>query len=473
MKILVLGATGQIGAALTDALVGNGHDVSVLVRSQGRPFASAVRVLIRAAFTFDAFKEALAEIDHVLYCVGLPEQFRFDPAVFDDVNCKLLDTFLAALAASNVQRLTYLSTYEVFAIVDDVIRERNPIADEAHMTPYFQSMIRAYRTVLEQARQGGIHLTTIHPAAVYGGLNTGNGISDYMENLAAGNALAVPFIGETSFPVVHVASLARAIVLSLDRPGSYIISDGMTSLHEIAQVMRTQTNSYVPWRLPQPVVDAGVYVLESVARATGIKPIASRVQIAFLTKDWRPVSDKAQADLAWTPMPLADGIERVLSAREQRLEKAAAQMGRASRQAIERIALLQRATALGLAFYWVAYYTIGLAPEVPPPGYFTYQNAFTYADLILAALLAKASGLLGDANPVRKRFGYGLSLVCAGALLFLGGLDITFNMQNGIYGSSTVNTLREGAINLWCIGFGLLSILAFLPRLSGQAEPID
>ena len=113
------------------------------------------------------------------------------------------------------------------------------------------------------------------------------------------------------------------------------------------------------------------------------------------------------------------------------------------------------------------------APEVPPPGYFTYQNAFTYADLILAALLAKASGLLGDANPVRKRFGYGLSLVCAGALLFLGGLDITFNMQNGIYGSSTVNTLREGAINLWCIGFGLLSILAFLPRLSGQAEPID
>ena len=63
-------------------------------------------------------------------------------------------------------------------------------------------------------------LTTIHPAAVYGGHNTGGGITDYMENLASRNWPRLPFINPSSFPVVHVQSLTDAIVKSLDTPGA-------------------------------------------------------------------------------------------------------------------------------------------------------------------------------------------------------------------------------------------------------------
>ena len=120
------------------------------------------------------------------------------------------------------------------------------------------------------------------------------------------------------------------------------------------------------------------------------------------------------------------------------------------------IARLELCTAAGLFLYWILYFTIGVAPQFPPPGYFAFQHSFTFADLILAVLLARAATYLLGADPVRRVFGRGLSLVCAGALLFLGGLDISFNVQNGIYLTVSFDTILEVAVNIWCLGFGFL-----------------
>ena len=212
----------------------------------------------RRDFTPDVFKAALSGVDHVIYGIGLPEQFQFDDSVFDQVNCQLLRTFLEALRSSGVRRLTYISTYEVFEVIGNEIDETHPIADESEMTPYFQSMVRAYRIAVDFARANDIQLTTIHPAAVYGGRNTGGGITDYMENLASRNWHRLPFINPSSFPVVHVESLTDAIIKSLDMPGAYIVSDQMTSLKDIAQTMRKQAWSYVPLIMPLWIVMIGI-----------------------------------------------------------------------------------------------------------------------------------------------------------------------------------------------------------------------
>ncbi len=46
--------------------------------------------------------------------------------------------------------------------------------------------------------------------------------------------------------------------------------------------------------------------------------------------------------------------------------------------------------------------------------------------------------------------------MCAGALIFLGLLDFSFNYQNGIYALSTADLLLNGFINLWCVIFGIV-----------------
>ena len=67
-------------------------------------------------------------MDCVVYGVGLPEQFALDTGVFDRVNRGILTKFLSALEASTLRRLVYISTFEVFAPRDGVIRESHPVA---------------------------------------------------------------------------------------------------------------------------------------------------------------------------------------------------------------------------------------------------------------------------------------------------------------------------------------------------------
>ena len=115
------------------------------------------------------------------------------------------------------------------------------------------------------------------------------------------------------------------------------------------------------------------------------------------------------------------------------------------------IVIFEALTALGLILFWIGFFTIGLAPQTPPPGYFVYEHSFPLPDLILAAALLVAAQLLYQG----KAAGRTLSLVCAGALIFLGVLDFSFNLQNGLYAISTLDLVLNAFINLWCVVLGL------------------
>ena len=114
---------------------------------------------------------------------------------------------------------------------------------------------------------------------------------------------------------------------------------------------------------------------------------------------------------------------------------------------------LQIATGVGLILFWLLFFTIGLAPANPPPGYFEFEHSFTVPDLVLAAGLIYA-GLQWRTPKGSRYIARTLSLMCAGALIFLGLLDASFNMRSGIYTANVADAVGALAINLWCLGFG-------------------
>jgi len=119
------------------------------------------------------------------------------------------------------------------------------------------------------------------------------------------------------------------------------------------------------------------------------------------------------------------------------------------------LAILQIITSLGLILFWIGFFTIGLAPANTPECYFAYEHSFPLPDIILAgAMLAAGLMLLKEKGPGRA-----LSLVCAGSLIFLGVLDFSFNIQNGVYAVSIGDMISNGFINLWCVVFGVLIFL--------------
>jgi hypothetical protein len=115
------------------------------------------------------------------------------------------------------------------------------------------------------------------------------------------------------------------------------------------------------------------------------------------------------------------------------------------------IAIFELITAAGLALFWIGFFTIGLAPDNPPPCYMAYEHSFPVPDIILAITLTAAAVLTLRGHALGRT----IALACAGGLMFLGCLDMSFNYQNGIYALSTLDMVLNGFINLWSVGFGL------------------
>lgn len=316
MKWLLIGATGQIGYALTLAMARAGYDLTVLVRDQRLAFPDTVKALQEPAFDGPAFRQALQDVDAVIYGVGLPEQFAFDTQVFDQINLGIFRGFLAELEATPIRRLIYLSTYEVFQPVNGQIRESHPQAVSTGMTPYFQAMIKAYALAQTEAQRIGLQLTTIHPAAVYGGRNTGDGITNYLECLIRWSVLKMPANVGGDFPVVHTASLSAAILRALDHTGAFLVSDTMTSMPEMARALRRQMRSYVPLTVPRSVAYASAALFEAGAELTRRRPILAKVQVDFITAGNEPMADKARQVLGFEPMALEHGLAQYLRQRE-------------------------------------------------------------------------------------------------------------------------------------------------------------
>lgn len=142
---------------------------------------------------------------------------------------------------------------------------------------------------------------------------------------------------------------------------------------------------------------------------------------------------------------------------------------------LKAVGCVQLVTAGGLLLYWSLFFTIGLAPSVPPPGYFVFQHSFTFPDIILALALVRAGLLLLSDEVARQELGRDLSLICSSALLFLGLLDVCFNLQNGIYASPSIDTVLEIAVNVWCVGISscwLLSKNGAWPHLGLARRPL-
>lgn len=116
---------------------------------------------------------------------------------------------------------------------------------------------------------------------------------------------------------------------------------------------------------------------------------------------------------------------------------------------------LEIITGFGIASFWILFFFFGLRPETPPPCYFSFEYSFVVPDLLLGALLI----LGGSLCSTNKEAGRTISLPCGGGLIFLGVTDVSFNLTNGIYAYNISQTIQNAAINVWCIGFGLVLIL--------------
>ncbi len=308
MRVFVTGATGFVGSAVVNELIGAGHEVTALARSAAKAEALRARGIVPHRGDIDdleSLRSAAAASDGVIHLAfmhglsqvpflnrlrilfgGLPSGIvsRF-LAVSAEADRRAIDTLGAALKGSG---RPFVTTFGVMGLADSARRAKRPATEHDAPEPGSPGIARAITEERVEALASlGVRATMIRLApSVHGDGDTG-----FVPQLIAtarkkGNAA---FIGDGTnrWTGVHRADAARLFRLALESgiAGAryHAVADEGIPFRAIADVIGR--------RLNVPVI--------------GIAADAAPRQFGFLapfiTADNPATSDLTRAQLGWQP----------------------------------------------------------------------------------------------------------------------------------------------------------------------------
>lgn len=202
MRILLTGGSGYLGTPLTAALVGAGHEVIALARSEpasrvvsglgAEPMLGDLREpnpIVREAARCDAFV-------HLAQDLGL-ERYETDVRLIEALG-------RLECAASRLRHLIYTST---LFVLGDVAGEPASERAEPDPPPFLAPRAAVERRVLGLDRPR-LLTSVIRPGMVYGG-GDGGSVSDLFRSAVEGGAARYVGNGRNRWSLVHRADLAR------------------------------------------------------------------------------------------------------------------------------------------------------------------------------------------------------------------------------------------------------------------------
>jgi len=127
------------------------------------------------------------------------------------------------------------------------------------------------------------------------------------------------------------------------------------------------------------------------------------------------------------------------------------------------------ATGVGTILYWIAFFSTGEVRASAAPCYLAFEHAFPAADGWMAiACLAAAEGLRRN-----REWALLWGIAAGNAVVFLGCMDVLYDLENDMYAAMTPAEIGEAVINAWCVlvGPALLAYFWRERRRLGSAAP--
>ena len=315
VRVLVTGATGKVGHAVTCALLERGDEVRALVRDPAAAIPAGAEPVRGDVRDTESLVEAVRGCELVFNAMGLPEQWLPDEGAFHEVNALGSESVARAARAAGVRRLVHTSTIDVFHAPRGGRFDESELADYPKGTAYERSKQEAERLVLDAS--GGMDVVLVNPAGVYGpGPSGGASLEeDFFAPLVRKRLPAVPPGG---MGVCFTEGVAAGHLLAAERGRSgerYILCDRHVRMRELAEaVVRVAGRGRVPPSLSPRTARGLSLAGELLSRAIKRPPLLPTGQLHFLMWNAAPDSSKAQEELGWQPTALEDGLRRTLGA---------------------------------------------------------------------------------------------------------------------------------------------------------------
>ena len=301
--IALTGATGFIGGALCERLLGAGYRVRALYRPRpGRVPRQAAGLSWIAGDLDDraALATLVAGAEAVVHCAGSVRGAR--RADFDRVNeAGVLHIVRAAAGEAACRRFLLLSSLA---------------AREPQLSDYARSKWLGERALAANA--GRLAWAALRPPAVYGPGD--REMLPLFRSMARGLA-PIPGKGDGRFSLIHVADLAAAVVAWLDVDGesghTYELDDGHARGYDWDTVLATASRVLrddAPIRrlsIPIPCLRLVAGINLAAARLFGYPPMLTPGKVREITHaDWVGDGSALARATGWRPLV---GLERGLA----------------------------------------------------------------------------------------------------------------------------------------------------------------
>jgi dihydroflavonol-4-reductase len=313
---LLTGATGFVGSAVARVLAARGYRLRLLVRptSDRRNLTGVETELALGDLTDPAsLVRAAAGCRYVFHVAA---DYRFwvpDPAAMLRANVEGTLAMMRAAQLAGVERIVYCSSVAALGWTHDgtPADETTPTNEADFIGTYKRSKYLAERAVMDLVRQEALPVVVVNPAAPVGPRDikptpTGKMIRD----AAAGR---LPAYIDTGLNMVHVDDVAEGHALALEkgRIGErYVLGGENLLLKDILTLVADVVGRRPPRiELPEAVVWPAAWLMEGLARLTGIPPMMTRDHIKMARHKMFYSSAKAMQELGYAPRPLRAAVE--------------------------------------------------------------------------------------------------------------------------------------------------------------------
>lgn len=310
-KILVTGATGQIGSSLCRRLVEEGHEVTAFILPKTwHPFLDGLdlKIIYGNICNYQNVVRAMQGQDYVYQVAGIVSYDRLDNAKMYSVHCDGVRNVLTTALEFGVKKVVVTASTAGIGITEN---KNQPLNEDApfDMRKYKQVMYMYSKhlkiKLCQEFAQKGLNVSIVSPTTVYGQGDTEMHVGKLVKAIKNGQVRSAPPGGNA---VVSVDDIMDAHLLVMERGKSgenYIFVDEcMTYLdiyNRIAKLLNALPITRVTpaWILPFD----GFYlsIKEHVLAWFGKKPSKSPRALNFSFKCRYFDSSKARRELGWQP----------------------------------------------------------------------------------------------------------------------------------------------------------------------------
>ena len=313
-RVVVTGAAGFIGSAVTRALIGRGAEVVALLE----PGASTSNLdgldVERHDVDVTDSQQLVSAFEGARYCFHLAAKFGFwppDPSSFYAINVNGSQNVIRAATVSGVERIVYTSSVATLGLWNTKAGRRSDEDDFADLSHLFgnykQTKYVAEHEVLRLAAQGA-PVVLVLPTMPHGPFDhrptpSGKVVLDYLNG-------RIPGFVDTAMNVAHVDDLAEGHLLALEegRQGrSYICGGDNISMAQLLDVLSNVTGlpraqRRFPSIFPMLAGRASQFIEGNLLRREPRVPLeAAQMATTFMTFN----DSRARSELGYRSRPAA------------------------------------------------------------------------------------------------------------------------------------------------------------------------